>query len=121
MSRVIGTTFAAVMALGVLGTSASADSLIRRDVQVFYGDLNISTEAGAGALLERIDHAALRACGGAPAFQPMYDIMPGAVIGEFNKCHRAAVAKAVASVGSPVLAHLYAQRGERPYQRFADR
>jgi UrcA family protein len=121
MSRVNGIALAAVMAFGGLASSASADSIIRRDVQVSYSDLNLSTEAGASTLLHRIDLAGREACGGSPFLDPMYKFMPDTVASAFNKCHHAAVAKAVAAVGSPILAQVYAEKGVPSFQRFADR
>ncbi|MBU6297290.1 MAG: UrcA family protein [Alphaproteobacteria bacterium] len=121
MSRVYGITLAAVMAFGALASSASADGTIRRDVQVNYGDLNLNTEAGASMLLHRIDLAGVKACGGSPFLHPMYSLIADAVTNEFNKCHHDAVARAVATVRSPLLTQIYAEKGETSFQRFADR
>jgi UrcA family protein len=121
MSRIHGFTIAAVTALGILSLPASADSFVRRDVQVTYTNNSLATQTGAAALLDRIDHAAREACGGAPFLDPMYYMIPDAVTKEFATCHRNAVAKAVAAVGSPLLTHLYAEKGEPSFQRFADR
>ncbi|MDE2182045.1 MAG: UrcA family protein [Alphaproteobacteria bacterium] len=120
MSRMFGLTTAVAVTLA-LAWPASADGTIRRDVQVQYGDLNINSEAGAGVLLDRLDHAARQACGGSPVFHPLYQQMPAAVTAEFAKCYHVAMQKAVAAVGSPVLTTVYARMGEPSFQRFAKR
>lgn len=119
MSRVFGLTVAVAIAVAGLASSATAGDTIRRDVQVSYSDLNINTEAGAVALLDRINHAARQACGGSPFLHPMYNVAPAAVTADFAKCYHNAVAGAVASVGAPALSTVYARQGEPSFQRFA--
>jgi UrcA family protein len=119
MSRVFGLTVAVAMAVIGFASSASAGDTIQRDVQVSYSDLNIKTETGASVLLDRIYHAARQACGGSPFMHPMYNVMPSAVTADFAKCYHNAVVSAVDSVGSPVVAAVYARKGEPSFRRLA--
>lgn len=72
---------------------AEADS-----VAVAYGDLDLSTQADAKILAERIDQAARRACGGSPRFDQDYRLAHAAVNRAFDACHDRAVADAQADM-----------------------
>jgi UrcA family protein len=66
-------------------------------VSVKYGDLNVSSPAGAQMLLKRIEAAANTACGGAPDIRQLNQLP------SVEACRTSAVAKAVVAVGSPML------------------
>ncbi len=66
-------------------------------VTVKYSDLNIGARPGAQLLLRRIESAANTACGGAP------DIRQLDRLASFEACRRAAVARAVVAINSPML------------------
>ena len=68
---------------------------------VRYSDLDLSTEAGAKALLTRIRRAANLVCNGNDWRAPMTRSYG------FRSCVQAAQSKAVADVGSPMVTALY--------------
>lgn len=88
------------------------DDTIRRDVAVPYGDLNISQEAGARALLARIERASVRACGYSPYFRDPQSPAFLYLMQDYRRCRAEAVADAVARLGSPVVTQLYAGSAE---------
>lgn len=88
---------------------------IRTDVAVPYGDLNISQEAGARALLARIEHASVRACGYSPHFRDPQSPAFFYLMQDYRRCRAEAVADAVARLRSPVVTQLFAgSAGTRP-------
>lgn len=71
--RILTTIFAATLMLAALSSAAHADASTDAITNpgrsaVYYGDLNIETEQGAKIMLQRIDRAAKKACGGHPTF-----------------------------------------------------
>ncbi|MGI8839301.1 MAG: UrcA family protein [Caulobacteraceae bacterium] len=62
------TGFSAVLALGLAaaGQSASAQTADTVSIKVSYADLNLSTEAGAKVMLQRIRNAAKTICDPSP-------------------------------------------------------
>ena len=67
--------FAAAVMLAALSVGAHADTptdgpdtSIRGRSVIYYGDLNIDTEQGAKIMLQRIERAAKKACGGHATF-----------------------------------------------------
>jgi len=94
---------APVLGLAAAATLSCAASVLARtsdtvpSVLVKYGDLNVSSPAGAQVLLKRIEAAANTACGGAP------DIRQLNQRASFEACRRSAVARAVVAVDSPML------------------
>jgi UrcA family protein len=89
-------------AIGAVGSvhAASADAAA---LTVRYSDLNLSTEQGALVLYERILAAAYRVC----AAGNMLDLN---AMASARVCREEAIAKAVRSVNSPMLATVYAER-----------
>lgn len=79
-------------------------SAITRSVTVRYGDLDITTSAGAAALYHRIEGAARVTCG--------YEEHRLASLSYVNRCNSSAISAAVASVNSPLLTAIHeAHRG----------
>lgn len=72
-------------------------------IEVSYDDLDLSTERGAQALLERIRNAARQVC-------PVENIRNLGAFMASRSCERLAIARAVQRVGSPRLAALYTMR-----------
>jgi len=73
--RISTPIFATAVVLAALSFSAHADTstdgpgtIIRGRSVVYYGDLNIETEQDARIMLQRIELAAKKACGGHPTF-----------------------------------------------------
>ncbi|MGH6993153.1 MAG: UrcA family protein, partial [Caulobacteraceae bacterium] len=69
-------------------------------VRVQTADLDLSTSAGAHALLQRIDWAANAACGGAP------DIRLLSQVQQYQSCRKSAIEGAVSQVHSPMVASM---------------
>lgn len=88
------------MALAAAAAQVSASELQGPDVVVRYGDLDLSTRAGAETLYSRIQLAAAQVCRGSDSFDL---IMRAAAV----RCQNALVAHAVANVPSPQLAAVY--------------
>jgi len=96
------------LALIVLATPAAAQNA--RDAQtvsmtVRHGDLNLEDQAGARALVARINRAARMACGGRPFAREIV------AIGAVQDCVRDASSRAVADVGRPIVTAEYIARG----------
>jgi len=121
MSRTIAASFAVFAALGSLTAAARADDMIRQEIAVPYGDLNLTTETGARTLLARIDHAARAACGGSPLFYSTYTIAPTLADRAFAQCHNDAVTRAVSAVNAPLLKQIYTSNGQQYLLRVAGR
>jgi UrcA family protein len=78
--------------------SQAADEPISVSVQ--YGDLDIGHAAGAKVLLQRIEAASVRACGGEPDLRVLQQHAA------YNQCRKTAVGEAVAQIGSPIVTAL---------------
>jgi UrcA family protein len=89
-------------------TSISGTALQGRSV-VYYGDLNIETEADARIMLQRIELAAKKACGGHPTFSTY----TGSLDHTFEECRNAAVQRAVKQLGAPVVSRIYGDANSR--------
>lgn len=76
---------------------------------VHYGDLDIGTEQGAKIMLQRIERAAAKACGGHPTFSPA----TGALDSTFRECRNTAVQRAVQQLAAPIVTRLYAEARPR--------
>jgi UrcA family protein len=89
--------FAIIAAVGLLG-SAQALADEPQSIKVSYADLDLSTQAGATTLYNRIRSAARTVCG--------YDDAPYGHFA-FKRCFKQAVGDAVAKVNSPQLTALH--------------
>jgi UrcA family protein len=114
--RVSTPIFAAAM-LAALGFSAHADTsvdvpieIIRGRSVVYYGDLNIDTESDAKIMLQRIERAATKACGGHPTFGPITHLPDHA----FEECRVEAIRRTVKQLGAPMVTRIYS--ATRPRQ-----
>jgi len=96
--------FFPALALGfsAIAGGASAQSW-NETAKVAYGDLNLSSPAGAKALLHRIEAAADKACAPALLYSPLAPRAEAA----FETCRAGAVSTAVTSFNSPNLALLW--------------
>jgi UrcA family protein len=114
MSRILATSLITSLAiLTALANAAHADpAMIRRDVKVTYQPAELSTEAGARALLAKLDIAAKEACGASPYFYSSYPQTPGLAQKEFKDCHAEAMNRAVGTLNAPMVLKLYAKNGE---------
>lgn len=106
MLKFVGTALSAATLLAGLAT-AGEPAMIRKDVAVSYSDLDLSTEAGAKALVGRIEKAAAEACGSTPYFYSSYSVAPGLASRTFNECRANAINSAVKSVNAPKVRQIY--------------
>jgi UrcA family protein len=85
----------------------AARDIERQPVQVAvkFGDLNLATQNGADAMLQRISHAALEACGASSFSIPDYRWAT-----KRSGCYRGSVDRAVATLAAPGVTRLYEQR-----------
>ncbi len=116
MLRVIGISFAAIAALGCIANAGDDFGTVRRDVIVSYGDLDLSADAGAHAMLMRITDAARKACGGTAYFSPMYSVAPELARKDFAACQTNAISTALKSLNAPLVTRISAQNGDQTLQ-----
>jgi UrcA family protein len=90
-----------VTLLGSASARAADANVAVNRVSVFYGDLDLSKQAGAKLLLARIKTAATEACGGRP------DSREIAQMDNFQSCMRMAMDSAVTRLGNAKVAELY--------------
>jgi len=86
MNRRFRFALAAAAAILTSSVAASAQQAIVRHVEVDFGDLDLSSRAGRTALEDRIDAAAVKACGGNPVFRPTYRDAPQFSKKAFEHC-----------------------------------
>jgi UrcA family protein len=89
---------------GVLCATALPASAQDRDVRrqvVYIGDVDRYTEAGADAILDRIDRAAHNVCDAGPGLRPI------AELSDVHACRTDAREDAVRQVNSPVVTAMY--------------
>jgi UrcA family protein len=109
--KLAGRSAAALLALtacvGMLSTASAATSdTDTPQVTVRYGDLDLSTQAGAKALYSRISMGARQVC-------PSDDSRDLSRFTNARACQRAAIERAVRAVNSPHLAAAYAAATHR--------
>jgi UrcA family protein len=103
------TVVQAALSVGAQGDSSSPETVINGRSVVHYGDLHIETERDAKIMLERIERAAKRACGGHPTFSTY----TGGLDGTFKECRDEAIARTVKQLGAPVVTRIYSQTAAR--------
>jgi UrcA family protein len=108
--RISTPIFAAAAMLAALSFGAHADTSshpvkITGRSAVYYGDLNLNSEQDAKIMLERIEQAAKKACGGHPTFSSY----TGRLDDTFDECRSEAVARTVNQLGAPVVTRLYSE------------
>jgi|SRR5580658_4914933 UrcA family protein len=96
--------FALALALAAPATSfaASDDGGGVIQVKVSYGDLNVNTAKGAARLLQRLDSAAIKVCGGR-ILSNSIDVQ----MARGSDCYRTVMQRAVAQINAPVLSARY--------------
>ena len=73
--------------------TANAQEAIQKQLTVAYGDLDLSKEAGIRTLMNRLDKASDKVCGGRP-MSDAYDQFAG-----YKACREAAIADAMRRIG----------------------
>jgi UrcA family protein len=108
--------FAAAMMLAAISFGAHADTStdgrgnsIRGRSVVYYGDLNIETEQDAKVMLQRIERAAKKACGGHPTFSTY----TGSLDHTFEECRGEAIRRTVKQLGAPMVTRIYSEARPR--------
>ena len=74
-------------------------------VAIKFGDLDLASAPGSAAMLQRISHAALEACGASNFSVPDYRWAM-----KRSACYHASMDRAVASLAAPAVTRLYEQR-----------
>jgi UrcA family protein len=103
---------AVLMAISVGAQADSSDELstiARGRSVVHYGDLDIHAEHDAKILLQRIDRAATKACGGHATFGSISHLPDHA----FEKCRLEAIGRTVTELGVPIVKRLYSEATPR--------
>lgn len=110
--RLRARTFTALAALGALSTvalfaapavaSAAQPSDEILQTAVYYNALDLSTDQGTHALYQRLQSAARAVC-------PGYDSRDLAAYADSRACQRAAVARAIVTIGNARLAAVHAR------------
>jgi UrcA family protein len=105
-------TFAAAVMLAALCFGAQASTLIdgpstiiRGRSAVYYGDLNLDTEQDAKIMLQRIERAAKKACGGHATFSSF----TGSLDHTFEECRGEAIQRTVKQLGAPMVTRIYSE------------
>jgi|GEM_PF-1263284 UrcA family protein len=88
----------------------SATKVTGRSV-VHYGDLNLNAEQDARIMLQRIERAAKKACGGHAAFSSY----TGALDPTFEECRVKAIQRAVNQLGAPLVTRVHSEARPREF------
>ena len=99
---------AAALMLAALGFGAHADTpsqpaKITGSSAVYYGDLDLNAEQDAKIMLQRIEQAAKKACGGHPTFSSY----TGRLDSTFRECRNEAIARTLKQLGAPTVTRIY--------------
>jgi UrcA family protein len=115
--RISTPIFAAAVMLAALSFGAHADTstdgppnITGRSV-VNYGDLNLDAEQDAKIMLQRIERAAKKACGGHPTFSSY----TGALDHTFEECRERAIQRTVKQLGAPLVTRIYSEARPREF------
>lgn len=108
MIRITAALAASAAALTLTVAPANAESALR-SAEVRFGDLDLTRESGAEALLRRIERAAEGVCGaGNVSFRDRRAARAA------RACVESAMSQAVASIEAPLVQTIYAERRGSP-------
>jgi len=102
-------TIMAALSFGAHADTLSASNISSGRIAVYYGDLNIDTEHDAKIMLERIEQAAKRACGGHATFGTYI----GSLERTFEECRSETVQRTVKQLRAPTLMRIYSKATPR--------
>ena len=107
-------TFTTAVMLAALSFGAHADASrepkkITGHSVVHYGDLDLNLPQDAKLMLQRIEQAAKKACGGHPSFSSY----TGRLDGTFDECRNEAVSRTVRQLGAPLVTRIYSEARPR--------
>ncbi len=98
-------SFAALAAIACGSAPVSAaDQYVTHSVKVSFADLNLSTDAGAATLYDRIQHAARSVCSPNPGERALESFR------DSKECYATAIKNAVGKVNSPLLTALHSSK-----------
>lgn len=100
-AALLATALALTRLTAIVPAQADIGSHNVPQIDVPYGDLNLSNAAGARVMLQRIKAAASRVCGGAP------DLRFPVEVRRYRQCVRFAVDQAVAQLNRPMVTALH--------------
>jgi UrcA family protein len=110
--HVLTQIFAAAVMLAALCFGAHADTStdapptnITGRSAVYYGDLNLNAEQDAKIMLQRIERAAKKACGGHATFSSY----TGWLDRTYEECRGRAIQRAVKELGAPLVTRIYSE------------
>jgi len=90
-------------AFAASAATAGAPEFRAYSVTVNYSDLDLTKDADARQMLDRLDRASFKACGGNEQFDPAHRTRTGRFAQFFQECRDDALARAVATVDSQKL------------------
>ena len=96
-------TAALALAVSAAAYAATPDDA-QNSIRVAYNDLNLLQPQGAAVLLQRVQGAALQACGASPFSLPDYQYTI-----RRSSCYQTSVSRAVSAIDAPLLTALYRQ------------
>lgn len=109
--RMITALGCAIALTGAMSARAAGEADAARDIErlpvqvsIKVGDLDLNSQDGSAAMLQRIRDAALQACGASSFSLPDYR---WAV--KRSDCYRMSMGRAVADLGAPAVTRLYEQ------------
>jgi UrcA family protein len=120
MLRSIKPGMMSVVAITMLGVSIACKATnyeVVGRVKVPLAGLELQDPTEARLFLDRLNAAAVRACGGDPKSHQSYFTAPFHTRAVFQECRKAAVGRAVAEIGSPVLARVHEESHAAPAPR----
>lgn len=101
--------FAVLAHVAVNAVSAEPSKLLsEQQISVAYGDLNLTSSAGAETLYRRIKQAGARVCGAQPGSMELRRLVV------WNECRETAIVNAVEAVGRPRLTALHRGKSIQP-------
>jgi UrcA family protein len=108
-------TFIAAVTLAILDFGAAHADIsnpperITGRSAVYYGDLDLTLPQDAKIMLQRIEQAAKKACGGHRTFSTY----TGRLDDTFDECRSEAVTRAVRQLSAPVVTRIYSESRPR--------
>jgi UrcA family protein len=109
--------FAAAVMMSVLSFGAHADASTHGPLTnitgrsaVYYGDLNLKAEQDAKIMLQRIERAAKKACGGHATVSSYIGSLDHYT---FEECRGEAIQRAVKQLGAPLVIRIYSEARPR--------
>jgi UrcA family protein len=98
-----------ILSLGAHADTSSQPVKITGRSAVYYGDLDLNSEQDAKIMLQRIEQAATKACGGHPTFSSL----TGRLDDTFGECRSEAIARTVKQLGAPKVTRIYSDARPR--------